>query len=408
MAAAGVVRQPRRLGYMPWLDGLRAFSVLAVMGEHENVLLRASWLRWLGVDGFVGVDVFFVISGFLITTLLLQELGRDGRIRFGGFYARRARRLLPALAILLGVVLVGGMVFEPAHRVHILNAVVVTALYAANWAQALGHTHLASLVHTWSLACEEQFYALWPALLVGAAAIGLRGRRLVAVLGVSTLASLVYPVIGAQARWSMFRLYYGLDTHAAGLLLGATLGAAWTSGCLPTGRTWRAVRRGVGVAGAIGLVALIESGETISRHLASVVPHLRVVHGPYFIVTDYLLASVAAAAVIWALVEEPPGPAHQALGWGPVRGLGRISYGLYLYSTPLTLLLTPSTTGIASVPLLVSLQVAAAIAAAWLSYWFVERRFLRRSVDPKALPEVMVVVPVAAPDPTAQPASAPT
>jgi peptidoglycan/LPS O-acetylase OafA/YrhL len=378
----------RRLGYLPWLDGLRALAVLAVIGDHENLQLRARWLRWLGPAGFVGVDVFFVISGFLITSLLLQELNRTGRVGFRDFYERRARRLLPALAVLLAVVLVGGLALEPGHRIHVVAAAGAASFYSANWVQAFGHTHLASLAHTWSLACEEQFYLLWPALLVGGAAIGLKGRRLVATLGAASILALVYPVAAAQAHWSMFRLYYGLDTHAAGLLLGATLGAAWTYRLLPSGPGWRTPRRVTGAAGALGLLVLIRWGEGISRRLAPLVPHLRVLTGDYYVVTDYLLASVAALAVLWALLDEPVGAAHRVLAWAPARGLGRISYGLYLYSAPLTLLLTPSTTGIHSSVLLVVIHVGVAVSAAWVSYAVIERRWLRKSATNRAEPGV--------------------
>jgi peptidoglycan/LPS O-acetylase OafA/YrhL len=172
------------------------------------------------------------------------------------------------------------------------------------------------------------------------------------------------------------------------LLLGATLGAAWTYRMLPSGPVWRTARRVTGAAGALGLLVLVRWGEGISRRLAPLVPHLRVLTGDYYVVTDYLLASLAALAVLWALLDEPAGAAHRALGWAPARGLGRISYGVYLYSAPLTLLLTPSTTGMHSSVLLVVIHVGVAVSAAWVSYTVIERRWLRKSATNRAQPGV--------------------
>jgi len=370
---------------MPWLDGLRAVSVLAVIGDHEYISFeKTAWVHRLARGGFVGVDVFFVISGFLITSLLLREREKTGRIDAPAFYLRRARRLFPALAVLLIAVLGGAVLFESNHEHQVLGAVVVTALYAANWVQAFGGVHLGALGHTWSLACEEQFYLLWPALLTVLAIVGVRGRWLVAVLTAGSVAAVVYVVVAVQSHWGFYRVYFALDTHCAGLLIGATLGAAWTLDLLPSGRIWTAVRRLSGVVGAVALLATIEAGVTLPRHLASTFAHLRIVTSYQCTGADYLIASFAAAAIIWALAAEAPtNPAARALGWAPLRGLGRISYGLYLYSAPITIWLTPSTTGIHSVPALMSLQVGLSIVLAWLSFETIERLFrVRRPASP--------------------------
>ncbi|MGA9145956.1 MAG: acyltransferase, partial [Candidatus Nanopelagicales bacterium] len=153
------------LGYLPSLDGIRAIAVLAVMVFH-------SALPWLP-GGFLGVDVFFVLSGFLITTLLLQEVERTGRIHFGAFYLRRARRLLPALAVVLVASAALVVLFAPDAAARLREDIVASSFYVTNWwnilsdqsyFEAMGRPPM--LQHLWSLGLEEQFYLIWPAVLL--------------------------------------------------------------------------------------------------------------------------------------------------------------------------------------------------------------------------------------------------
>ena len=212
--------------YVPALDGVRAFAVAGVLAYHGGV----SWLP----GGYLGVDAFFVLSGFLITSLLLSEVQRSGRIRLGDFWARRARRLLPALFLLVvTVVLVTKLMLPAGSYPSLRGDVFSTAFYVANWHFiAQGANYFAAtgppspLTHTWSLAVEEQFYLVWPILVVGVLAVF---RRIGAVFWLALLGALasttemaVLFTHGANET----RLYYGTDTRAQSILLGAALAAA--------------------------------------------------------------------------------------------------------------------------------------------------------------------------------------
>jgi len=171
------VRAPSRLGYQPGLDGLRAIAVVLVLLYHGGV----SW----AAGGFLGVDVFFALSGFLITSLLVDEHARHGRISIPAFYARRARRLLPALALVLVAVVAYAATLAPDGSLRQLRGdLLATIGYATNWRLVLSDrgyfdafTTPSPLKHTWSLAVEEQFYLVWPVLLLVVAALAVRRRR---------------------------------------------------------------------------------------------------------------------------------------------------------------------------------------------------------------------------------------
>src|SRR5215212_7430151 len=227
-----------RLSYLPGLDGLRAFAVIAVLLYHAEL----SWIR----GGFLGVEVFFVISGYLITTLLLTEWHRQGRINVVGFWMRRARRLLPALYLLLVVTLTFAVVFLPGEVARLRDDALAALGYVTNWYLILGEQSYFETVgrpsllqHLWSLAVEEQFYVLWP-LLLSVALWGVAPRRRwqrrrlalrIALAGAAGSALLMATLY--QPGVDPSRVYYGTDTRAAGLLFGAALAFVWVPGHLP-------------------------------------------------------------------------------------------------------------------------------------------------------------------------------
>jgi peptidoglycan/LPS O-acetylase OafA/YrhL len=208
------------------LDGLRAIAVLAVILYHAD-------LGWLP-GGFLGVDVFFVISGFLITTLLLAERERLGHIRLRAFWLRRARRLLPALFLVLAATLSLAVLFAPDEVARVRGDTLAALAYVTNWYlvlrqqsyfEAMGRP--SPLLHLWSLAVEEQFYLLWPlALAVGMLVLRRRGMLLATLLGAAGSALLMAMLYTPGVDPS--RVYYGTDTHAVGLLVGAALALAWS------------------------------------------------------------------------------------------------------------------------------------------------------------------------------------
>ena len=199
-----------RLTWVPSLDGLRGLAVIAVVAFHTGHLR----------GGYLGVDLFFTVSGFLITRLILDDLGRD-RFSFSEFWGRRARRLLPALWLLLAVIIfVTPWLIDPASSIGLRHSVVATAIYIANWWQLAGpasYWHAfgtaAPLNHTWSLAIEEQFYVLWPIVAVVVWRLARRpARALLAVTVVATAASIVAQLVLYRPGTDGSRAYLGTDT----------------------------------------------------------------------------------------------------------------------------------------------------------------------------------------------------
>jgi peptidoglycan/LPS O-acetylase OafA/YrhL len=343
-----------RFAHVAALDGVRALAVSSVVAFH----LGMTWAP----GGYLGVDVFFVLSGFLITALLLSERDTNGRISLGRFYARRALRLLPALLAVLGalwlfttVTVVG----DSAHRVR--GDGLAALFYFANWRAAFGHApFLGFMGHAWSLSIEEQFYAVWPLLVVGALALRGGRRSLVLVLAV---AGTVVPPLLRLAWWdgsaaTMTRLYYGLDTRADALFAGAVLAVIVASGRLPVGRLARSVYAALAL-GALAVLGLLVA--TMPRSDASLYRGAM------------SLVAVSAVALIAHLLASPRGPLGRVLSFPPLAALGKISYGVYLWHWPVIVATNPwGRTGGALVA-----KAAIALGLSIVSWWVVERPFLR-------------------------------
>ena len=372
-----------RSAYWPSLDGVRGVAIAAVVAFH---------LGFLG-GGWLGVDVFFVLSGFLITSLLVEERARQGHISVSAFWARRAKRLVPALLVMLAALglyaWAGGSAVVPAQ---LRSPALATIFYAANWQQIatassyFSHFQAVSpLQHTWSLSIEEQYYLVWPLLLIGVTRIARRRFTpvLAGVAGVLLVASATWMGVAAHV-FGTDRAYLGTDTRAWELLLGA-LGVLALHHAAPMRR-----RRAWRVATPLALC-----GVGVGVALAS---------GPPGWIWDGGLVAVAlcAATVILGSVRDPDGPVAQVLSWSPLRWLGRISYSLYLWHWPVIVLLTPKTTGADGGTLLV-FRLASMLGAAVASYYVVERplrradwtRWWRRAVVPVSVAGVVGLVLVA-------------
>ena len=320
----------RALPRMPALEGLRAIAVLAVLLYHAEV----SWIP----GGFLGVDVFFVLSGFLITSLLLHEIDGTGRIRLRSFYRRRARRLLPALfLVLIGAALLGVTVATDA-ATQLQRDIPAALTYVTNWVyisadlsyfDAVGRPPM--LEHLWSLAVEEQFYLLWPVVLILAARRG--GVPMVrrwAMIGAvaSTLWMTVLSIRhGLPVPNDPSRVYFGTDTHAMGLMVGAALATWWRPADVPS-RTGIVHRLGVDIVALTGLLVLGWVFWQVSEYSGLLFRG------------GFLLLSVLVAVVIVA-VTHPASLVGRAMGRQPLRYLGQRSYGLYLWHWPVFVVTRP-------------------------------------------------------------------
>ncbi len=344
------------------LDGLRALSLLILMGYHFGV----GWLQ----GGFFGLDIFYVLSGYLITGLLVSEYGKRGRIQLSAFWLRRARRLLPALLIVLVVVTLMVRFAEPAGLYPEFRMSALSALfYFSNWWQiaASGNYFAVTgpvypLAHTWSLAVEEQFYLVWPLVVLlvmhvsRTFARGLRNLLLVAVVGV--VASATEMALLYRPSANVTRLYFGTDTHAQSILVGAALACAMTmiqrrrghDGMAPeaTSTRLRTLLVLVGLAGVAGTLTLSYSliGSSSFDYRGG-----------------FLLSALSAAAIIVAAVCVPGGVVARAFSLPPMVWLGTISYGAYLWHFPVFIYLDPARTGATAIGLL-ALRSSATIALA--------------------------------------------
>ena len=331
-------------GYQPSLDGLRGVAVLAVMTYHSG-LIRG---------GFLGVDMFFALSGFLITRLLLQERAATGAINLRDFYVRRALRLLPALIVFLLLWTCFLLVTVPPEYWGVVGRYVGAVLfYVANWAGIHG-LPMGIFGHTWSLAIEEQSYLIWPLVVV---LVGrLRRPRLIAcLLALVAVVSLAWRLHLALGGATERRIYWATDAHADGLLIGAALAFLLAGGR----RLTRAgpVASGMALVATVGLLGLL-------------------VAAPFNPSYAYGVSALVALATS-ALILEVGRPGSRAARLLEARWLvwaGRISYSLYLWHFPIFsqfgVLNFP---GHLSAPLPGLLAWSVTFAAAFASYFFVER-----------------------------------
>ncbi|WP_268904155.1 acyltransferase family protein [Candidatus Frankia alpina] len=376
------------LGHLPALDGLRAFAVMAVIAYHAGI----SWMP----GGLLGVDTFFVLSGFLITGLLITEYRNTRRIDLRSFWVRRSRRLMPALLVLLiGVAAYARWIAAPGDIGTLRLDALSTLLYVANWRFALSDqsyfNHFSApspLLHTWSLSVEEQFYVLWPLivflLMRHSARTVDRWRRqrqkaqslvlTVAVLGAeaSALAGLALLLVGTDPS----RIYYGTDSRSQALLVGAAL-AVWRGQ-----RTKPISTRARSVMSVVGCLA----GATMIVIWTTVSGESRALYAGGF-----LGVAIVVMLLVASLVEAPKGPVSKLLAWAPLTFIGRISYGLYLWHWPVFLTLTATRTGTDGAVLLL-LRLGATLAVTLASFHLVEDPIRRRRIR---LPKPRLTVPAA-------------
>jgi peptidoglycan/LPS O-acetylase OafA/YrhL len=383
------------------LDGIRAIAVLALIAFHTGI----SWVP----GGFYGVDAFFVLSGYLITSLLITEWEGTGSIRLRRFWAGRARRLLPALFVLVAVIGIVLAADPPLLATpHVISDALSTIFYASNWFSIHGGVSYFStvaqpspLLHTWSLAIEEQFYLVWPLVVLGILTLGTRPRSaarraarrskrqnrvrvleggfvtliprgalepdpvfvrrrrlhlLFVVASFGALASALEMVLLAPNGYTT-RAYYGTDTRAQALLVGAAIAsglALWRP------QDWRWFKIFAGVVGVLGMAG--------TAYLWGVANQNSV----FAFSGGFLMASLASGGVVLcAGVNRRGAPSVELLELAPVRWLGTISYGVYLWYWPVLLVMTPARIHWSVYPLFLA-RVAVTVSIASVSAYAIE------------------------------------
>jgi peptidoglycan/LPS O-acetylase OafA/YrhL len=353
------------------LDGLRGLALLIIMGFHFGV----GWLQ----GGFFGIDIFYVLSGYLITGLLVSEYRKRGRVKLSAFWLRRARRLLPALLIMLvAVTLLVRYVAAPGLYPDFRLSALSVLFYFSNWWQIAAQSNyfvvtgpVSPLTHTWSLSVEEQFYLVWPLVVLGVMHLSRtfpRGIRALLVLSaVGAVASAVEMALLYNPAANTTRIYFGTDTHAQSILVGSVLACAMTliqmgrsaDGMAPEARSpW--VRRVLGALGCAG-VAVIAS---LSFWLDG--------SSSFGYRGGIMLSALSAAAIIIAAVSVPRGLVARGLSIRPLVWIGTVSYGAYLWHYPVYVFVNTKQTGLTGLSLL-ALRFACTFVLAAVSYYLVER-----------------------------------
>jgi peptidoglycan/LPS O-acetylase OafA/YrhL len=327
--------------YWPELDGLRALAVLLVVAEHTD-LLRG---------GYIGVDIFFALSGFLITTVLLEEHAERGTFSLPRFYARRVLRLYPALVVVVLATIPLGVALGGRAGSDTLHEVPFAFTYSLNYVMGTGHYLTGAISHLWSLSIEEQFYLVWPVLLL----VMLRNRRaaLAATLGVA--AALVALGPGFVGLQSVRYEYFAIEARAAQLLIGAAGALAWS--------LWRApaqLTRGAAIAGALVIATVVVDDSWPVPRWPDLMPPL--------------LAVATTAIIVHVVSGSSRG--FRVLSFAPALALGRISYGVYLWHLPIMFALLEQWPNLN--PWVVFGVVAPlTVGFAWCSYRWIELPCLR-------------------------------
>lgn len=322
------------------LDGLRGIAVLLVVAHHVSGSL-------VPFGGPVGVTLFFVLSGFLITRLLLKEEASRGRIDLRAFYIRRALRLYPALLLfLIALPLIMWATRDPQLGDYWWKGLAAAA-YVTNLLQA-GGQGFGILTHTWSLAVEEQFYLVWPAILIGAGLLARGNRRRLVGIVAGLLAVALAWRLAAMGALPAGRVYFAPDTNAFALLGGALLGSLPVVRNAPRWVTYAAVA----VLGVLSVLRLPDDHQEAANTVA-------------------VLAAGVGLVAVWAAFSSAP----TLLAWGPLVWVGTISYGLYLWHDAL-LKIEPAGVGATGAT---RVGIAAlAVLVAWASFRWVERPILSR------------------------------
>ncbi|GAY75247.1 acyltransferase family protein [Sporolactobacillus inulinus] len=348
--------------YMGGLDGLRAISVLAVIAYHMN-------LPWAG-GGFLGVGVFFVLSGYLITDLLIEEWERSETINLKRFWIRRARRLLPAMITVVTIIYGYVFFFQPSLLHETQMDAVAALFYFSNWWSVFHHQSYfdsfmnpSLLKHFWSLAVEEQFYLIWPLLVLFVLRLFKSKKALYILTLVLAAGSLLCMGLLYHFGTDPSRVYYGTDSRAFSLLFGAILACIWPSRHLTGSKAQGIFLDGMGGLALLFLFLCIGYVDAFE---------------PFLYSGGLGLFSIVVVVLISALAH-PSTLLGKWIGARPLRWIGVRSYGMYLWHYPIIQLTTPANQANEVHPLRIVIQLILIILVSALSYRLIEQPIRRRN-----------------------------
>jgi peptidoglycan/LPS O-acetylase OafA/YrhL len=351
------IEQPLKNRYITGLDGLRAIAVLAVIAYHLN-------FDW-AAGGLLGVTVFFVLSGYLITDLLIAEFITTDQINFKNFWIRRARRLLPAMFTMLLVIFTWVTMFEPTMLEKLEEDMVAAIFYLSNWwyifqdlsyFESFGPPSL--LTHFWSLAVEEQFYILWPLLIVLVLKLKVKEGSLFSIILLGAIASAAAMTMLYEPGTDPSRVYYGTDTRVFSLLLGASLAVIWPSRKLSTSLPSE-IRWKLDFVGLFALAFIFYMFWGTDQYQD-------------FLYQGGMVAMSIASMLVVAVIVHPSSKLNTILSFKPLRWIGVRSYGIYLWHFPVIVLTSPQWGAEAPTLVRTSLQVILILTFASLSWSFIE------------------------------------
>lgn len=358
-------RKPINPRYMPGLDGVRAVAVIAIIIYHLNP-------QWLS-GGFLGVDTFFVISGYLITSLLLTEYHNTGKIELMSFWLRRVKRLIPAVLFLVMGVIVLSLIFMPTEIQKVRADSIAAIFYVSNWwyiMQNVGYFEqfaVQPLKHLWSLAIEEQFYLVFPIVLLSLLSFIRRLKSIRIIFLILLVISMIAMMVLYVPNENVARVYFGTDTRIQTLLMGVLLALVWPPFQLKA-KVNRQMRTLIDTAGVVGLAILFICFKFVSE------TNSILYYGGFFLISTVTLLVIASSV-------HPSGYFAKFLGNKVFTFIGSRSYSLYLWHYPIIVLIHHQFVQGQIPPLVYVVEILLMVLMAEFSYKFIEQPFRKEGFN---------------------------